>query len=225
MQEFYRWMGFAVCHQLPERTIFVGSGPLPVCARDTGIYIGFAVSYALLAVMQRDRPTEMPRRWLIVLCAFFVGVMAVDGLTSYAGLRQTTNDIRLMTGLLAGFALPPLIKPILTYQTWRTSSRRRLLDDPLEVAVWVAAIPVAFFATKFHPWPLDPLMPTIVAGCVLFAFATVNALIVAMIPPIEQKATRFVHLAGYWAAGLVLTMAELWMAALLHSYAISAATR
>lgn len=227
MQEIYRWIGFAVCHQLPQRTIFVGSppSPLPVCARDTGIYIGFVVAYLLLAVMQPDRPTEMPPRWFIALCGVFVVIMGIDGVTSYAGIRPTTNDIRLITGLLAGFALPPLIKPILNYQIWKTSSRRHMLDRPWQIVVFLAAIPAAFAITKYHPWPVDLLLPTIVIGGVLFAFGAVNMLMVSMIPPVERRATKLMHLTPYWAAGLALTFIELAMAAQLHAFALRSITR
>jgi uncharacterized membrane protein len=225
VQEFYRWVGFAVCHQLPERTIFVQSGPLPICARDTGIYIGFAVSYLALVLMHRDRPTEMPPKWFIVLCGLFVTIMALDGLTSYAGLRPTTNDIRLLTGLLAGFSLPPLIRPILTYQIWKTSSRRHELSEPWQIPLLLALVPVSFVIVKYHPWPLDPLLPTIVTGTVFFAFGAVNTLMLSMIPPVERRATRMWHLVPYWAAGTVLTLVELALAAQLHAFALTAAPR
>lgn len=223
--EFYRWIGFAVCHQLPERTINVRSGPLPVCARDTGIYIGFVAAYVMLALMRRDRPTELPRKWFIALCGLFVVVMGADGVTSYAGLRPTTNDIRLITGLLAGFALPPLIKPIIDYQLWRSSSRQRILEEPWQTIAFLGAIPVAFAVAKYHPWPVDAILPTFVAGAVLFAFATVNVLMISMFPPLERRVTKLWQLLPFWAGGLVITFAELAIAAQMHSFALSSVTR
>ncbi len=225
MPQFYRWIGFAVCHQLPERTLTVASGGLPVCSRDTGMYVGFVVSYLLVSLVRRDRPTEMPPRWLIALCGVFFTVMAIDGITSYSGLRQTTNATRLITGLLAGFSLPPLLKPIINYQFWKSSSRERLLASPGHIALWLAAIPVTFALVWYHPAPLGWLLPTIVAGSVLFSFAAVNALMISMIPPLERRATTLPQTAPFWVAGVAMTLFELVVAAQLHTVALTSPVR
>ncbi|RJQ52340.1 MAG: DUF2085 domain-containing protein [Actinobacteria bacterium] len=225
LQQLYGWIGFAVCHQLPERTLVVGSSALPVCARDTGIYVGFVVSYLLLVLLGRERPTEMPPRWLIALCGLFFVIMAVDGVTSYAGLRTTDNDIRLITGLLAGFSLPPLLKPIINYQFWRKSSRTHLLDNRKDLAIWFAAIPAAFLLVKYHPFPLGLLLPAFLAAAVLFSFSTVNALMVSMIPPLERRATTLWGTAPFWLIGLLMTFFELAVAVQMHAFALASATR
>ena len=46
-------MGYGLCHQLPERSFFGGGVQVPVCARDTGIYIGVLLSLFLIAVLHK----------------------------------------------------------------------------------------------------------------------------------------------------------------------------
>ena len=51
LQGFLHWMGYGLCHQLPERSFFGGGVQVPVCARDTGIYFGVLISLALIAIV------------------------------------------------------------------------------------------------------------------------------------------------------------------------------
>lgn len=221
--EFYRLVGFAVCHQLPQRSLFVGGRQMPVCARDTGIYIGFLVAFVLIASLERDHPREMPPWPVLIACAVFVGVMAFDGVTSYAGLRPTTNDIRLVTGLLAGFALPPVVFGMLNYQLWRQGSAARVLGTRLHQGIWLAAIPATYVLVRFPIGGAWFLYATVVIAGVLLAFTSVNMVMVTLFPPFERKARRWLDALPFAALGLVLTGFELGAAAWLHAAALRAA--
>jgi uncharacterized membrane protein len=85
LEEIIGWLGFGLCHQLPERSFFGGGMQVPVCARDTGIYVGFIVSLVVIAVLSRGRrPSEMPPWPFMAVGIVFVGLMGLDGVTSYA---------------------------------------------------------------------------------------------------------------------------------------------
>lgn len=101
----FNFIGRLVCHQVPERTLVIGSHYLPVCARCTGTYLGFYVGYLLLP-MRKKEAYGPPNLWVIFL---MVTPMTIDVATQWFGFRTSANELRLMTGLLFGTALAPLL--------------------------------------------------------------------------------------------------------------------
>jgi len=114
----FNYVGHLVCHQLPERTLFIGGRYLPVCARDTGAYLGFYVGYLLLP-MRRKEACGPPNLWITL---FMVAPMIIDAATQWIGLRTSTNELRLVTGLFFGVALAPF----LVYSLSQIPTSRRL---------------------------------------------------------------------------------------------------
>jgi len=98
-------IGSLVCHQSPERTLWVGGHYLPVCARDTGAYVGLLLGYFLLPLRKKDADGP-PNLWIALL---MVMPMIVDAGTQWVGLRTSTNELRLITGLLFGISVSPLL--------------------------------------------------------------------------------------------------------------------
>jgi uncharacterized membrane protein len=111
-------IGHLVCHQVPARTLWVGGQYLPVCARDTGAYLGFYIGYLLLPLRNKDARGP-PNLWMTLL---MVAPLIVDAATQLAGLRTSTNELRLVTGLVFGAALAPL----LVYLLGQIPTSRRL---------------------------------------------------------------------------------------------------
>ena len=204
--ELLRLFGFGLCHQLPERSFFGGGVQVPVCARDTGIYVGFVVSLALISALQH-RPTGFPRPWVAVLLVGFVVAMAVDGVTSYAGIRETTNAIRLATGLLAGYAMGALAVPLINDQLWRTSSGESVLASVRDVLLWLASLPVAFLLLWFGGDIFGTAYPLAVVLAVLTTLTAVNLIVVTMLRPFER---RFDRLAQAWEP-LLLAFVVSWI--------------
>lgn len=80
------------CHQLPERSFFIGGWQFPVCARCTGIVLG----YILGAIL---------RIWYSVpwnVCIYMAMVMFVDWYVQYLKILPSTNRRRFLTGCLCG---------------------------------------------------------------------------------------------------------------------------
>lgn len=85
------------CHGIPERCLRVRGRPMRICARCTGIYLGYL---ALLGfAWQFWQEGTLPRPWPMLLLHL---PLLADGLTQAAGWRQSTNALRLLTGVLAG---------------------------------------------------------------------------------------------------------------------------
>lgn len=211
------WLGYGLCHQLPDRSLFGGGYQLPVCARDTGIYFGFVASLAMIALLDRGRRRDgLPHPGLLVLGGAFVAFMAWDGLTSYLGMRETTNDLRLVTGLLTGWALPLVVVPMLNSSLWARFTPERSLGRPHEVAVWLLSIPVTFALVRWGLPLLGVVYPLLAAAAVVVTFVCVNLIIVLLAPRFERKASR---LRDAWVAvvvALLLSSAEVAAAALLR---------
>lgn len=98
-------LGFAVCHQRPERLLRFGDNALFVCARDTGLFVSFFSMILVLSLLRgRDR-AGMPPLPILLFTVAGVLFLAWDGLTSYLGLRDSGNILRFLSGFAAGAGL------------------------------------------------------------------------------------------------------------------------
>ena len=104
------YIGHLVCHQVPERNLWIGGRYLPVCARCTGAYLGFYIGYLLLH-MRKKEACGPPNLWITF---FMVTPMIVDAGTQIVSFRTSTNEIRLVTGLFFGVALAPFLVYLLS---------------------------------------------------------------------------------------------------------------
>ena len=95
----WRLMFRAFCHGIPQRCLQLWNVPMPICARCTAIYAGLMAGILLFVVLPRIQ-AHLARKILAI-----AGVpMFVDGITQLALLRESTNVLRIETGLVAGMA-------------------------------------------------------------------------------------------------------------------------
>jgi len=91
------------CHQIADRCLDLGFGPMAVCARCAGLYLGGTL--ALLWTIVRNRPYRPRLLWLAVVAAPTI----LDFAAGRVGLPSLGNWIRfavaLPLGLLAGLYL------------------------------------------------------------------------------------------------------------------------
>jgi len=86
--------GFAICHRQKDRCIKLFGHTSFLCARCTGILVGFA----LVLLFQCLSLPSITISWVVS-----VGLMIpliVDGCTQFTGLRESNNTLRFISGIL-----------------------------------------------------------------------------------------------------------------------------
>jgi uncharacterized membrane protein len=134
------------CHQLPQRSFFLygpqktytereiesqttmqplngytGSADagykVAYCERDTAMYLALLATALCLLVAGRRLP-RLPL-WLFVL---MIAPLAIDGATQLTGLRESTWQLRVVTGALFGVAIAWLLFPLVDEAMKRAAS-------------------------------------------------------------------------------------------------------
>lgn len=83
---------------------------LPVCSRDVAIYLSMLIGGLIFPFVRKIESEEIPNKWLLALALLPI---ALDGTTQLLLLRESTNALRILTGAIAGFALPFYLLPML----------------------------------------------------------------------------------------------------------------
>ena len=102
-----------VCAQIPSHSFYIFGHQLGMCARNFSIYASMFVG-SLIFVLSKKRIPGIPW-WLWIL---MILPIAIDGTTQMIGWRESTWELRVLTGTLFGlgnvwFALPLIQKTIL----------------------------------------------------------------------------------------------------------------
>ena len=127
-------IGYAVCHQIPERSFFAHTHQFPLCARCTGMYLGALLSLFFHLLRGRQRKFAPPA--LLVILGLLFLAFALDGLNSFAQAAiplstpyQTTNLLRLITGFGAGICIGAVLAPVFNQSVWSNSKPGAALES------------------------------------------------------------------------------------------------
>jgi len=210
-----RLVGYAICHQIPERSFHLGGHQLPLCARCTGIYMGALTGFALMALWGR-RASGMPPAPVVLVLVGFIGAMGVDGVNSYLSffpglphLYEPQNWLRLTTGTLEGIALSALIYPVLNYSLWRNPVPKPSVGNFKELGLLVAVGGVIILLTWLEiPLLLYPLAILSTLG-VLVMLGSINTMIVLALTRREGAALTWQQAVLPVTMGLALAFVEI----------------
>jgi hypothetical protein len=152
----------------------------------------------------------------------FLAVFGWDGVSSYAGLRETTNVVRLMTGLGVGFSAAVILVPILNDELWKTAGSGRLLEPVHRLLAWLAAIPTSGAIVWWGAPLLSIAYPHVVTVSILVTLSTINLVVVSMLPAFDRRAESVRDLFVPAAICLLLAFVEIWAAGALRDALIGA---
>ncbi|AIJ05430.1 hypothetical protein JH146_0581 [Methanocaldococcus bathoardescens] len=106
-----------ICHQMPQRSYFIFEHKMAVCARCFGIYTGFLIGMFIYPFLKKLNDFKTPNKWYLIIA---LTPLVVDGTTQLIGLRESFNELRFVTGFIAGFVgvfyiLPTFLEAIYKY--------------------------------------------------------------------------------------------------------------
>ncbi len=102
MEWFSKYWG---CHQMPERSFFFLGYQFPVCARCTGMIIGYAISIMFVPFL------DINLILLITICI----PMVLDGVIQLKTKYVSNNYKRFITGVLFGYGFLGIPIQIIKY--------------------------------------------------------------------------------------------------------------
>lgn len=85
----------ALCHQRADRSFFYKDYQFPICARCTGVFIGY-----VLALIYSFN---------IFTSVIFLSIMGIDWTIQKLNIKQSTNARRFTTGILGGLGYLSII--------------------------------------------------------------------------------------------------------------------
>lgn len=88
--------GLCICHRREDRSFNISGHTFPVCARCTGILAGFMSGILLM---------EMGYSISLFYSVIFTIPLFIDGFSQAFGNRESTNVLRLVTGIMFGIGL------------------------------------------------------------------------------------------------------------------------
>ncbi len=204
-----RFIGYALCHQLPERSFFFHEHQSPLCARCTGMYLGLLTGVIFLIVRRRTRTARLPDTLITAVLIGFIIIMGIDGVNSTISiipgapqLYHTTNVQRIITGSLCGLAIAWLFLPILNTAVWRLPSGDPAVKHWRELVIVVALVlAIDRLVLTQADWLLYPITILSLVGP-LFLLSFMGAIIVLTLRNLANAVDRWRQLLAPLTVGV-----------------------
>ncbi|MGQ9586946.1 MAG: DUF2085 domain-containing protein [Thermoplasmata archaeon] len=95
------WVGDGECHQIANRSYFLNGNQMPFCARDLGLFLGLAIGFGFLTFYRYKLHP------FVALVGFVP--LGIDGGAQLLTDYESTNMLRMATGVVAGIAASLLL--------------------------------------------------------------------------------------------------------------------
>lgn len=93
------------CHRMSSRSFFVRNRQFHICARCTGLFVGYIVSPIFLVF----------GGYTFLAFTIFLAALILDGVTQLLGWRESNNNLRFLTGLGTGATSLSLVWLIISH--------------------------------------------------------------------------------------------------------------
>jgi uncharacterized membrane protein len=219
-------VGYAICHQIQERSFFLDGRQLPMCARCTGTFLGATLGLTAILLRRRGRASRMPPAPVLATLILFVVLWAFDGLNSYLTffpgvphLYEPQNWLRLTTGFLDGLAMIILVYPVFSFTIWRDTMPERVIKNVGELAVLLPVVGLLVVVIQAQiGFLLYPMALLSVLG-VAVLLVMLNSMFAAVALGREACATSWRQAFVPLSVGLALAVLELAGLGLLRGFA------
>ena len=210
------FIGFAICHRMPERSFFIDGHQLPLCARCTGQYLGMLTGALVLVLRRRTRAARMPSRPIVATLIGFIVIMGIDGVNSTISiipgapqLWHTTNFMRIVTGVLYGLAISALFPPFFNSAVWAEPSGEPTIRNWRELGTMlVGAAVVVAVVLSLADWLLYPVAIVTIGGA-LVLLSLLNSVIMLSARKLENMLSQWRQMALPMLFGLAMGLLEI----------------
>ncbi|GCE24922.1 hypothetical protein KDA_04060 [Dictyobacter alpinus] len=188
---------------------------MPLCSRNTGIYLGFIVTLIILYASGRGKTRALPAKALIITLVGGIMLLAIDGSNSFLvdlglpHLYQPHNLLRLATGLITGFAMGIFVLPVINDLIWKYSNGQSSLPSWKALMWFLPVLLLCFLAAASNSQlVLYPLAILSSLG-LLSAVGSVNIIFMILLRHRDQSFTRYVELLPFCGIALLAASGEL----------------
>ncbi len=131
------FLGGGLCHQEADRTFNIDILYMPVCGRDTGIYLGIFISLITIILLERCIKGEIPSLKIFLITMGVLLIMGLDVVLSFLGIIESSNIIRFITGFLTGWFLVLLLLPLANNSMFKKFVKKNYLDKKVKFFAWL----------------------------------------------------------------------------------------
>jgi uncharacterized membrane protein len=131
------FLGGGLCHQEVDRTFSADMFYMPVCSRDTGIYLGIFISLITIILLERRIKGEFPSLKIVLATVGIFLIMGLDVALSLFGIIESNNIIRLITGFFTGWFMVLLLLSLANNVMFKRFVKKNYLDRKVKFFAWL----------------------------------------------------------------------------------------
>lgn len=203
-------VGYALCHQIPERSFSINGQPIALCARCTGMYVGAMLAFVYQMLLGRRRGGLPEKKHGAVLGIFFLA-FAVDGTNSALSLflgqgllYEPNNILRLFTGMGMGLVMAAMLLPTFHQTAWSRYDPRPYFGDWKSfIGLVLVGVAAALLILTEKVWVLLPFTYIGVTGVVTL-LVMLYSMILMIIFGGENQASRATQLIPWLVGGFII---------------------